>query len=359
MDLYSELIMKGYTDSQVTAKIIELYKEVIDDADDGIIIYSALAALQLSRSSLITEVKTKVLSLIENSPGLQRWTETGKSDYKARLGVLKKLSDIVTLSQSTAMEQYEAIRLEYDSLTYSVYQLADHNGNVVYIGSTAFPEKRARYMNYIAFNELKKPKGLFGVFNSSVTPEEAFWSWFSQNEQKIYQADDINDSAIQELYARIHKVHPDLTIEFGKAADGKKTMAISADGISELFSYVIRLCNELKLLSNWIVFPFRQRLDNIGDLEIRMDGNLIKGEDILFVSRETENRIDLDICVKNMETIDNPVINAIFLMLDSAVGEYDVVSKIGNVDIKPYSSLKNNDQLTALVELPRLVDSFQ
>jgi hypothetical protein len=136
-------------------------------------------------------------------------------------------------------------------------------------------------------------------------------------------------------------------------------MAISADGISELFSYVIRLCNELKLLSNWIVFPFRQRLDNIGDLEIRMDGNLIKGEDILFVSRETENRIDLDICVKNMETIDNPVINAIFLMLDSAVGEYDVVSKIGNVDIKPYSSLKNNDQLTALVELPRLVDSFQ
>jgi hypothetical protein len=222
MDLYSELIMKGYTDSQVTAKIIELYKEVIDDADDGIIIYSALAALQLSRSSLITEVKTKVLSLIENSPGLQRWTETGKSDYKARLGVLKKLSDIVTRSQSTAMEQYEAIRLEYDSLTYSVYQLADHNGNVVYIGSTAFPEKRARYMNYIAFNELKKPKGLFSVFNSSVTPEEAFWSWFSQNEQKIYQADDINDSAIQELYARIHKVHPDLTIEFGKAADGKK-----------------------------------------------------------------------------------------------------------------------------------------
>jgi hypothetical protein len=100
-------------------------------------------------------------------------------------------------------------------------------------------------------------------------------------------------------------------------------------------------------------------MDNIGAVEIRMDDSLIKSEDIFFVSRETDNRIDLDICVKNIETIDNPIINAIFLMLDSAIGEYDVVSKIGNVDIKPYSSLKSNDQLTALVELPSLVDMLQ
>jgi hypothetical protein len=147
-----------------------------------------------------------------------------------------------------------------------------------------------------------------------------------------------------------------LTAEFGKSVDGKKTMAISADGISKLFPYVIRLCNEPKLISKWIIFPFRQRVDNIGAVELKMASNTIKSEDILFVSRETNNRIDLDICIKNVEVIDNPIINVIFLMLDSAIGEYDVVSKIGKIDIKPYESLKNNAKLMTLVKLSKLVD---
>lgn len=33
-DIYDELISKGYKDNQVTAKVLELYKEVEDDTND-------------------------------------------------------------------------------------------------------------------------------------------------------------------------------------------------------------------------------------------------------------------------------------------------------------------------------------
>ena len=87
-----------------------------------------------------------------------------------------------------------------------------------------------------------------------------------------------------------------------------------------------------------------------------MNNMLIRSNDILFAGSETDNRIHLEICIENIEVIDNPTINAIFLILDSAIGEYDVVSKIGKVDVKSYSLLKNHEKLFRLEELPGLVD---
>ncbi len=358
-DLYDELIKKGYKDNQVTAKVLELYKESIEDADDGIIIYSALAALQLSKGSLITEVKNKVASLIKAKQGLQRWKENDKSDYNVRLRVLKKLLDFVTRGQSSAMEPCDTNVVECDPLLYSVYKLSDRGGNVVYIGSTAFPEKRFRYMNYVVMNETKSPKSMFGFLQTSVTPEEAFWSWFSQNEQRLYQEVDSHGSAIDELFERLNIIQPQLTAEFGQTNDGKKILAISADGNSELFPYVIKLYNEPKLLSKWVIYPFRQRMDSISKVALRMGNLNIDAENILFISRENGNRIELGICVRHIESVNDPIIGAIFLLLDSAIGEYDVVSKIGKIDVKPYSALKDTAHLMPLEELVEIVDRFK
>lgn len=136
-------------------------------------------------------------------------------------------------------------------------------------------------------------------------------------------------------------------------------MAISSGGISELFPYVIRLSNELKLLTRWIVVPFRQRLQNAANLELRIGDIVICGKDIFFVSKDVGNRLDLVIFIKGVDNVDNSVINAVFLVLDSVLGEYDVTSEIGKIEVKPFSSLNNGEKAQGLSMLPEIIDQMK
>jgi hypothetical protein len=352
----------GYTDRQISTKIIDLFKESVEDEDDCIIIYSALAAIQLSRSSLFMDIKERTISLIENESSLGRWKEGGKVNYKNRLKELDKLKRILSMAKVVQAEvDEENITINEmisEPLLYSVYELTDSSGNVKYIGSTAFPEKRFRYMNYIEFKKDKAFKGFFGLLGSSKTKEEEFWEWFSKVELNIFNAENINDIHVQELFKKIKNVHPKLTIEFSPEVDGKKTMAISADGISEFFPYVIKLVNEPKLVSKWIVLPFRQRLRKINNIEIKLGDIAINCNNIFFVSEKNGRHMDLEIYIKDIDNVDNVVINAVFLLLDSTIGEYAVVSKIGRVDVKPFSTLKDSGRAQELYELPTIVDKM-
>lgn len=362
-NLYDDLISKGYKDRQVTVKIIDIFKESVEDEDNSIIIYSALAAIQLSRSSLLEEIKEKTVSLIENESGMGRWKEAGKGNYKARLNELNKLKKIlnsVKAATPNSTDSSMSIIQEYNEpLLYSVYQLTDGTGKVVYIGSTAFPQKRFRYMKHIEFGKGSSFKGFFGLLGIPKTKEEEFWEWFSQNELDLFKAKGIDDVRIQELFKRIKKIHSGLTIEFSPEIEGKKIMAISADGISELFPYVIKLTNEPKLLSKWIVVPFRQRLKNVDGFEIRIGDVVIGGNAVLFVSEQAGGRIDLNIYIEGFDDKDNAIINAVFLLLDSVIGEYDVVTKVGKVEVKPFSLLKQLDKAKRLSVLPEVVDELQ
>ncbi|MHB8962815.1 MAG: hypothetical protein ACYC5K_06640 [Saccharofermentanales bacterium] len=359
-DLYDELISKGYNDGQVAAKVIELFKASVEDEDDNIIIYSALAAIQLSRSSILEEVKEETVSLIENGSGMGRWKEAGRVDFKARLNELDKLKKMLISAKSNNSSDFSISKIEEfnEPLIFSVYQLTDGSGKVGYIGSTAFPKKRFRYMNYVKFGKDSSSKGFWGLLGIPKTKEEKFWEWFSQNELALFKAKGIDDVRVQELLKRIKKIHPDLTVEFSAEIDGKKMMAISADGISECFPYVIKLTNEPKLLSKWIVVPFRQRLKSVDGLEILINKVVIGENDVLFVSEQTGGRLDLDIYFEGVENIDNATINAIFLLLDSTIGEYDVVAKVGKVEVNPFSRLSQIDKAKRLSNLPEVVDGL-
>ena len=61
---------------------------------------------------------------------------------------------------------------------------------------------------------------LFSV-GSPVTPEENFWKWFQQNETALFGFEQDQERIFDTLLARMHKVDPRLTFEFGPVDDGE------------------------------------------------------------------------------------------------------------------------------------------
>lgn len=359
-DLYSELILKGYDDRQVFSRVIDIFKEMIVDEDKSIIIYSAIASIQLSRSSLLDDIKLKTMQLIENKSGSRLWEEGNKADYLARLRELDKLHRILSASGTVMIgsgESDEMISREYnETLFFTIYQLTDNKGKAFYVGSTAFPKKRVQYMKYVDLHKENNPNRFFGFMQLFRTKEEKFWEWFSENEINLFNAKNMEDVYIQKLLSKIKKVHPGLTFEFSTVTDGKKILVISADGISKYFPHVIKLVNEPKLITRWIIVPFRQRLNMNGAFSIKIGDSISDWNNFYFVIKDTGRKLDLNIYVKGVDTVNNTVINAVFLLLDSAIGEYDVVTKIGRVDVNPFSDLKGSDKVQAFSMLPAVVD---
>jgi hypothetical protein len=356
-DLYDDLVLKGCSDIQTTVEILDLHHDSMDDSDDKLIIYSALSSIQLSRSSLNEHIRDTTLSLIENQVTNKK-NGVSKDDLKTRLYELDKLARFLRVAEVTENQKQLSESCLHSknkiSLQYSVYQLTDSSGKVVYVGTTAFPKKRLRYMSYIDVEKKSTPKSFLGFFGLSKTKEEEFWEWFSENEVELFMAEDTDDTLMYELTKRLQKVNQGLSFEFSSSIDGKKIMAISANGNPALFPLIIKLTNEIKLLTKWIVVPFRKRIENISDCAIRLGDIVIKASDVYYTYKHFNSRIDLDLYVAGVDEINSDIENGVFFLLDSTIGEFDAVTLLGDIKVVPFASIDISDHaknLSTLIEL--------
>lgn len=134
-------------------------------------------------------------------------------------------------------------------------------------------------------------------------------------------------------------------------------LVISCDGISASIKSVKAVIATAPALDNWKIIAFRQR-KSVADQEL--DGVVIKLKDIFFTYSFNENNlINLTIYVKNYANEQRNTFLAItFLYLDHLIGEYDVMSKLGAIDVRKLED-KSYDHLLPITELVDLCDSRQ
>src|SRR5688572_23634086 len=65
-----------------------------------------------------------------------------------------------------------------------------------------------------------------------------FWTWFQANQQLLSSTENPGDKVHVELSENLKSIEEGLTFEIGKAAGEKRELAVSADGIPELFPLV-------------------------------------------------------------------------------------------------------------------------
>ena len=197
--------------------------------------------------------------------------------------------------------------------------------------------------------------GLFGTPRALAINEETFWSWFAANEPRLFKFESNQEVIFRELDRELKRVNPDLTFEFGPVKNGARDFVISAGGIKSEFAAVEALAAAAPALPQWKVVKLRQRQMPI--LEMTFAGKTVKPGDVEFclVSNGRELGVFLFFDAYSEKEADKWR-HIGFLLLDQALGEYDVATKVGPIKVL-HSSAHPDAVRYALPELPERFDT--
>lgn len=173
------------------------------------------------------------------------------------------------------------------------------------------------------------------LFGPKDPPEAIFWEWFAENSAR-YRNFEINgpeqDKLIHELDRRLKKVHRGIHWVFDSGKGETREFILSADGMRDLIPVIQNLVAAAPLLPGWKIIAFRPRLSPIDDISLEVAGSKIEVEDLWFALRPEGDRIGVELYLPGVETRPeegNYIIT--FLMLDNALGEFDVMTRVGEI----------------------------
>jgi hypothetical protein len=177
------------------------------------------------------------------------------------------------------------------------------------------------------------------------SPEARFWSWFKENESRLFAFERNQEQIISEILRELHRIHESLTFEIGSETKGIREFIISADGNRHAFPSVIKVAEAAPTLPRWNIVKFRPRrtepcLIGLGNLQFSSD-------DILATLEPQGTRIGVSLFLGDEDHFDERVVGHIgFILLDYTLGEYDVETLVGTVSFHP------RERSTRLKKLP-------
>lgn len=186
------------------------------------------------------------------------------------------------------------------------------------------------------FNWLRKEDGVV-----------AFWRWFEKNAAKIRIGVDAQDHEviIRQLGEQIAKARPGVVHEIGMPDDDTVELIFSADGFWDAIPGVLALINGAPRIEGFVFTAFRPRRPAPSLIVLDQD---VAGDDLHYLSSLDGDRMDLTVFVPG-DGDDRARATIGFLMLDQALGEYDVMTGLGRIDFVG-EPLEGAKPLTALAE---------
>lgn len=183
---------------------------------------------------------------------------------------------------------------------------------------------------------------------------EAFWQWFSDNEENYFELmEEQREELFDLLHRKLKKVNKHLAFEFSSEPEsGKREFIISADGMVEAFEEVFDLHEMAPELERFTVIPFRQASDeeftiNWGDMELTRD-------DVYYTAlKDLESEeISLNLYIKGLTKVNKEeLIPVVFILLDSVIGEYNMGVHVGHIEFHPFEVHPKAQPIRTLKEL--------
>ena len=218
---------------------------------------------------------------------------------------------------------------------------------------------RPLYVN--SMNQLTRAILIISILSVSnvfgATPETKFWKWFQKNEEGLFHFEKDRERIFDELSIEMRKVSQDLTFEFGPVTgEGKREFVISAGGIKNAFPQVESLAESAPDLEKWIFVKYRQRREPLNDLEF--GGVSIAANDVHFKMFQDGEKVGIVLFFADQNEAQSDIYaNIGYLMLDEALGELDIETKVGFIEFhNRESEYFEGSQL--LLELAEAFDSY-
>jgi len=196
------------------------------------------------------------------------------------------------------------------------------------------------------------------ISHNHLSREAQFWIWFEQHSEQLMNFEGIDTHILASVGEELSRVAQGLTFEFSSKGILGKEFIISADGDPRFFSDVIRLVGSAPVLSGWKFIAFRQP-KNLR-MVVTFGESQLSPDEILFLAVPNLNRLHLVLYVKNLKRKDlDFVTRAAFIVLDMAIGEYDVETQIGSVEFKEAPTIPSSLDLKPFHMLPNIVNNWK
>lgn len=188
---------------------------------------------------------------------------------------------------------------------------------------------------------------------------QAFWDWFSGAAEELARDYDAFASRktgperlIEPVAKRLRAYHKGLAHEIGQDENGVYDLVISANGIKGRIDAVTALVRAAPKIDGWKVTAFRSRKP-AGDVLLQMGDEEFHAENVFYRLGEPSDGVyDIEILFgAGFDAPDDALIGPAFLIMDSVIGEYDVMTKIGAVaarTIKVTDDMKSYAPIAAL-----------
>jgi hypothetical protein len=163
-----------------------------------------------------------------------------------------------------------------------------------------------------------------------------FWKWFEANSEVIFNFEKSQAQIFNSLANELKKIDGNLTFEFGPIKDDKREFVISADGIKNSFNNVEKLYESHPELPKWIIKKFRQRKEMPYTIEV--GGIAISPKDIYYSLFEDGKKVGIRVFIKDYDKNNGRYKQLMFIFLDMALGEYDMETKVGQIEIFDFNS---------------------
>jgi hypothetical protein len=191
-----------------------------------------------------------------------------------------------------------------------------------------------------------------GLFKRQ-SEDERFWAWFQRNSARLLDFEADRDAAFADLASALWRVDRGLAFEFGPAAR-PRDFVVSAEGIVELFPVVTRLVEAAPSMPDWHVIAFRQ--PGKPSLAVEFDGQSLGADDLWFRASRSGSRTNLEAHIRGLtEANARLLMGAAFILLDNALGEYVVATRVGAIDWLPLPEDPAAAGLIPLAALPEAV----
>jgi hypothetical protein len=165
---------------------------------------------------------------------------------------------------------------------------------------------------------------------SKTTAQEQFWNWFIQCEAELFDFEADQERIFDRLAAELKKIHPDILFEFGPKKT-RREFVVSAGGIQVAFPAVTSLVNAAPTLDRWQVTAFRPRRTPLNTVDFR--GKRIDPNDVQFSLLDNGKVAGIFLFIPGFREGDADLKQIGYLLLDDALGEYDVESRLGLIKI--------------------------
>lgn len=180
-----------------------------------------------------------------------------------------------------------------------------------------------------------------------------FWEWFLTNQSSLehfIQSDQTDYSVYHQLTAELHKFSDLLFPEITTDENGNFILIITPDGIKKGVNPTIEIVESAPTIENWTIKKFRQPAEEVN---LSFEG-LEKGYNDIKILRQFDHRqevVHIAICIDGYKEKDKRFISMAFLYLDHILGEFNVLTRVGQIEFRDWDILKEDVEAVDLIQL--------